>query len=288
MMTRRLASLRLLGMLAGLAACLPVAATTVADDTPPGGVPDARTVQDDAPVAHIPDPSVPAPVTTSTPVPSAATESASDAAPADRADSSCPAPDEIVRRLQARYDETQAFRADFEQETYVLAMGERDHARGTVAFSKPGRMRWDFVSPTSQMIVSDGKTLWIYQPEEQQVLRAAFQAAFVSTTPVSFLAGVGRIIDDFNPRPAERACTETRAYVQLEAKDSRSLGGLELTVDRATFDILEAAVTDPLENVTTLRFTDMQRNVEIPPEEFLFEVPAGVDVILAPGSAPPL
>jgi len=276
----RPASLRLLGFLVGLAACLPVAATTVADDAPRAAAPDppAMPALEVAAVATS-TPAAPAPGATPAVPAAVATVAAAD---------SCPAPDEIVRLLQARYDETKAFRADFEQETYVIALGERDHARGTVAFSKPGRMRWDFVSPTPQRIVSDGTTLWIYQPEEQQVLRAAFQAAFVSTTPVSFLAGVGRIVDDFDPRPATRACTETRAYVQLEAKDSRSLGGLELTVDRETFDIVEAAVTDPLENVTTLRFSDMQRNVEIPPEEFLFKVPAGVDVIVAPGSAPPL
>ena len=282
-----------------MTACLPVAATTVADDAPRrAGAPDPPAVHAPAVVAEVPPtrvadsvpstrvadpPAVHTPEVVSTPVPPAALEPVPDAAA-----SGCPAPDQIVRRLQARYDETQAFRADFEQETYVLAMGERDHARGTVAFSKPGRMRWDFASPIQQLIVSDGTTLWIYQPREQQVLRAAFQAAFVSTTPVSFLAGVGRIVDDFEPLPAKRPCTATRASVQLEAKDSLSLGGLELTVDRATFDIVEAAVTDPLENVTTLRFTNMQRNVEIPAEEFLFTVPAGVDVIVAPGSAPPL
>ena len=77
-------------------------------------------------------------------------------------------------------------------------MGQREEAFGTVVFVKPGRMRWEFQAPQRQSIVADGTTLWIYQPDERQVLKGSFNAAFVSTTPVSFLAGVGRIKDDFD------------------------------------------------------------------------------------------
>jgi outer membrane lipoprotein carrier protein len=212
------------------------------------------------------------------------------AAPAAAADppaaapkTACPEPGTIVRRLQERYDQTRAFRADFVQETQVVALGDREQARGTVAFQKPGRMHWHFTEPTPQEIVSDGTTLWIYQPAERQVLRAAFRAAFVSTTPVSFLAGVGRISDDFRAGNAPRPCTAERAYVLLLPKNGQDLGSLELTVDRAAFDIVGAAVTDPLGNVTTVTFSKLERNVEIPEDTFEFEVPAGVDVVVAPG-----
>jgi outer membrane lipoprotein carrier protein len=293
----RVAPLRLLALLTGLAACLPASAAPIAgaaplatDDPAPtaavleGTPADApiRTAAADDPAPVITVAPMTPPVGTAVPVVPAAPAAATPVTDA------CPAPADITRRLQARYDETRAFRADFEQETYVVALGERDQARGTVAFSKPGRMRWDFTAPTKQQIVSDGATLWIYQPAERQVLQAGFQSAFVSTTPVSFLAGVGRITDDFVAEPATHPCTAARAYVQLAPKVDQGLGGLELAVDRATYDIVEAAVTDPVGNVTTLRFLNMQRNVEIPPAAFTFTVPPGVDVIMAPGSAPPL
>ena len=51
---------------------------------------------------------------------------------------------------------------------------------------------------TPQTVVADGTTLWLYQPKEQQVMKAPFDAAFRSTTPISFLTGVGRITDDFS------------------------------------------------------------------------------------------
>lgn len=199
----------------------------------------------------------------------------------------CPDPATVVRKLQARYDETRAFKAQFRQEMKVASLGVSDTADGTVIFKKPGKMRWDFQSPKAQQIVSDGTTLWISQPDDRQVLKAPFKGAFVSTTPVSFLLGVGRITDDFRPERDARGCTATHLYVRLASKNSDDVGAVAFGVDRATFDIVEAAVTDPLGNVTTLTFTEIARNVEVPDATFDFVIPAGTDVITPPGAMPP-
>jgi outer membrane lipoprotein carrier protein len=201
--------------------------------------------------------------------------------------SDCPEPATIVKKLQARYDETRAFRAKFVQEMKVASLGVSDKADGTVVFKKPGKMRWDFQTPNAQQIISDGTTLWISQPDDRQVLKAPFRGAFVSTTPVSFLLGVGRITDDFRPEADSRGCTATHLYVRLAAKSSEDIGAVSFGVDRATYDIVEAAVTDPLGNVTTLTFSEIARNVEVPDATFEFIVPAGVDVITPPQAAMP-
>lgn len=199
----------------------------------------------------------------------------------------CPDPATIVKKLQARYDETRAFKAQFIQEMKVASLGVSDRAEGTVVFKKPGKMRWDFQTPKAQQIISDGSILWVSQPEDRQVLKAPFKAGFVSTTPVSFLLGVGRITDEFRPETDARGCTPTHLYVRLASKKSEEIGALSFGVDRATYDIVEAAVTDPLGNVTTLGFSQIERNVDVPDATFEFVVPAGVDVITPPGAAMP-
>jgi outer membrane lipoprotein carrier protein len=200
----------------------------------------------------------------------------------------CPPPGEIAQRLQARYDATRNFRADFRQETTVTALGQRDEAFGTVVFMKPGRMRWEFQTPQRQSIIADGTTLWIYQPADRQVLKAPFGAAFVSTTPVSFLTGVGRIKDDFRVEPDPRGCNAQRLYLKLVPKAGQDLGALSLATARATYDIVEAAITDPVGNVTTLTFSNVERNVDLPEDEFRFVVPDGVDVVAAPTAGGPV
>ena len=187
--------------------------------------------------------------------------------------------DNIVKRLQARYDSTAGFRADFTQEIESATLGQKVESRGTVFFKKPGRMRWEFSEP-QQTLVSDGTFFWFYQPADKQVLKTPLQQAFRSSTPASFLLGVGRLDEDFTGS----LTGETEAVYQLRLtpkKDAEAIGLLDLAVSAKTFDILQATITDPLGNVTRLRFTNIDRAAPLDDTLFHFSVPPGVDVIEA-------
>jgi len=184
---------------------------------------------------------------------------------------------DLVKRLQERYDSTAGFRADFTQEVESATLGQKVESRGTVVFKKPGRMRWEFTEPP-QTLVSDGKFFWFYQPAEKQVLKTPFQQAFTSTTPASFLLGVGRLDQDFNITLAG----ETADSYQLRLtpkKDPEAIGLLDLVVSAKTFDILQATITDPLGNVTRLHFSNIDRKAALDDTLFQFTAPPGVDVI---------
>jgi outer membrane lipoprotein carrier protein len=140
-------------------------------------------------------------------------------------------------------------------------------------------MRWEFSEP-QQTLVSDGTFFWFYQPTEKQVLKTPFQQAFRSSTPASFLTGVGRLDEDF----VVSLRGEAEAVYQLRLtpkKDAEAIGLLDLAVSAKTFDILQATVTDPLGNVTRLRFTNIDRTAPLDDALFRFTAPAGVDVIEA-------
>lgn len=189
--------------------------------------------------------------------------------------------EDIVRRIQQRYDATVDFTAVVHQELALVSAGKTLSAEGSVAYLRPGRMRWEFQGPDRQLIVADGTTLWFYQPEEKQVLRAPFRAAFRSTAPVSFLIGVGRIADDFTAT-VESSDATSIVLSLLPKESSPEVGRLRLTIDARTYDILGAEVHDPLGNVTRLRFADLHRNTGLAESQFRFEVPSGVDVVDAP------
>ena len=188
---------------------------------------------------------------------------------------------DVVRRVQARFDATLDFTANVEQKIEVVNAGRALEAHGTVAFKRAGKMRWSLENDEPQVIVADGRTLWFYQPTEKQVLKAPFRAAFRSSTPVSFLTGVGRLEDDFDASIAGRTEREVRLAL-VPKKDATEIGRLELTVDAESYDIRAAEIRDPLGNVTRLVFSDLRRNTQLPDSLFQFEVPAGVDVVEAP------
>lgn len=190
---------------------------------------------------------------------------------------------DVVKRVQERYDATHDFTAKVIQKLRVASLDKTLTSEGTVAFKKPGRMRWEFKEDEPQIIVADGETLWFYRPEEQQVFKAPFDAAFRSTTPISFLTGVGRIAQDFDVTLNGESADGKLLYLQLVPKrDAGDVGVLRLRVTRDSADIRGAEVFDPLGNVSILEFEDVQRNLELPDSRFEFEIPPGVDVISAP------
>jgi outer membrane lipoprotein carrier protein len=187
--------------------------------------------------------------------------------------------DAIVKKLQSRYDSTDGFRADFTQEVESATLGQKVESRGTVMFKKPGRMRWEFSEPP-QTLVSDGKFFWFYQPAEKQVLKTPFHQVFSSTTPASFLLGVGRLDQDFNISLTGETADSYQLHLTPK-KDPEALGLLDLVVSAKTFDILQVTVTDPLGNVTRLHFSNIDRKASLDDTLFHFTVPPGVDVIEA-------
>ena len=197
------------------------------------------------------------------------------------APAAAPPVDQIVREVQARIDATRDLKASVHQELVVASAGRTLTADGTVAYKKPGKMLWELNNEEKQVIVADGSTLWFYQPEERQVLKAPFEAAFHSTTPISFLTGVGRIQDDFKVS-LEGEKDGTLLLALVPRKQEGDLGRLVLTVEKESYDIVGAEIHDPLGNVTRLQFSKLKRNSGLSDSLFHFEIPPGVDVIEAP------
>jgi len=165
----------------------------------------------------------------------------------------------------------------------IEAGGQVIQSTGRVWFRRPGRMRWEYVTPETQTIIADGQTLWIVQPADNQALKAPLQNAFESRTPVSFLLGVARIEQDFRATllsPGDDG--KLRLQLDPAKAEEGSLGALILDVDPATYDVAAATIRDPLGNTTRVVLVDVKRNGAVDESLFRFERPQGMDVIEAP------
>ena len=187
---------------------------------------------------------------------------------------------DALKRLQQRYEDTRTLTADFKQSVQSPTLAGTLESHGKVAFEKPNRMRWDYEPPDKQTIVGDGETLWIYQPDDKQVIKAPLSEAFQASTPVSFLAGLGRVERDFQAT-LEREDPE-RWVLRLVPRKDKGIGTLILTVRKADASVEEARITDPLGTTTRIAFTDERRNVALEADLFHFTPPPGVDVVKPP------
>ena len=193
----------------------------------------------------------------------------------------CATGQEVLSEIQSRYEKTSDFEANFTQEYIGKAMKQFNKGEGKVYFKKKGMMRWDYTVP-NQKLISDGHTLWYYQPEEKQVLVSDVSKVLKEKTPLAFLAGEGNLSRDFNLLNLNESVSqkEDNYVVELAPREPlATLSKLILTVDKKTYIILQADVVDGLGNVTRTRFIETKTNVGLSNSFFQFTIPPGTDVI---------
>ncbi len=184
----------------------------------------------------------------------------------------------VVEGLQKRYDSTVDFVADFFQETKLKTLNRRVKAWGKVYFRRPGKMLWRYNEPKGQVFLADGKHLYYYQPEQKQVIKSRLSYAIRSDTPLSFLLGIGDLKRDFK---ATLVSTDKEYYVvRLTPKEAmEGIGDFLLGIEIKEFDILWVQIEDAIGNVTTIRFSSMQRGVGLRDSIFNLQIPDGVDIV---------
>ena len=187
----------------------------------------------------------------------------------------------VLDRLQRHYRDTNSFSAKFSEEIATVGASKRKR-KGTVSFRKPGRMLWEFQDPEKQTIVSDGETLYSYDPDLNQVVETPLKQALKSSSATSFLLGIGNINRDFKAAFATPARPTGLVDLILDAK----AGGykIEVGLDPKTYNLITLTLTDQLGDTTRVDFSDIHDNVELPESIFAFKAPASADVVTAPAS----
>ncbi|MBN2498060.1 MAG: outer membrane lipoprotein carrier protein LolA [Deltaproteobacteria bacterium] len=195
---------------------------------------------------------------------------------------------EVVDGMQKLYESTRDFKAAFQQEYTSAALGRKKVSRGYVYVKKPGMMRWDYVEPGPKHFVSDGKALYVFDPELEQVMvDRAFTGSQLSTA-VTFLWGRGKLRDEFLVKFGEREGLGGDGFhvLELVPKKRARFKKLWFVVEKDSFRVTETIVQDPGDNFNHIRFSKMATNVGLKDEAFHFAIPEGMEVIEAPKQQP--
>jgi outer membrane lipoprotein carrier protein len=210
-----------------------------------------------------------APVPRSTP--------AAPAAPTMGAAASADCAAALTARVQARYDRMRELEARFTQRTVSALSPAGDVTTGHVALAKPGRMRWSYETPEPSLVVSDGATLWIYDPAAREAQKLTVGEQFLSGAAFQFLLGSGRIADSFRVRA--EGCETQRARLTLTPRVDATYQSLELGVDTASGEARSTAVIDLFGNRTEVEFSELHYDRGLDASTFRFTPEPGVRVI---------
>jgi len=174
-----------------------------------------------------------------------------------------------------RLKQLQSLESTFVQTTRDTSGRILQQMSGSLTVAKPGKMRWQTNAPFEQLVVSDGKLIWIYDMDLEQVtIRDMDQR--VQETPALLLSGSAVDVEKSFVVEQEVAGSET--IFQLVPKDpSQLFESLEFHYQGKS--LKRMMIFDAAGQVTEIIFSDASINSSVDPAAFIFDVPEGVDVI---------
>jgi len=190
-----------------------------------------------------------------------------------------PAPQELARALQQRYQGIKDFSADFVHNYRGGVLKTQTQERGTVVVKKPSRMHWTYTAPEKKEFVSDGVKIYSYIPQDKQVIISSVPADDQATTPALFLAGKGDIVRDFSATYVDSTIPDTVALKLTPRRSEADYEYLVVAVEPGSLRIRALTTRDPQGGESTLVFNNLKENQGISDKEFAFRIPRGVDVV---------
>jgi outer membrane lipoprotein carrier protein len=194
---------------------------------------------------------------------------------------------EVAQKLQETYEKAANLVADFKQTTTMKFSSRVRQGSGTMIFSKPGRMRWDYSTPDYQVLISDGVTISMYFEKSKQMIISNAKEYLQSDVTYSFFAGTGDILKDFDVSDPDPGYNLENTYlIKLIPKSSHPhVSSIHAWIAYDSFLITHLQIVDHFETVTDLFFdnikidTDHYGSREIKEDLFSFIPPIDTEII---------
>lgn len=191
-----------------------------------------------------------------------------------------------VNALESRYHHARTLKAIF-FERYSDGNGGVAAESGTVYFSQPGRMRWEYESPEQKLFIVDGASAWFYLPADHTASRAKMKESSDWRTPLALLTGHANLLELCRTIDAGDSDDKASAPINtlLRCIPKSNPAGPAGKFPYVIFEIdphaeLARVLIRDVGNVETeFRFGNWEENIVIPEVKFHFQPPPGVSVV---------
>lgn len=185
------------------------------------------------------------------------------------------ADDPGLQRLQDFLTGVTTMRADFRQRVVDSRQQVVEDSAGRLLMQRPGRFRWDYQQPYARVIVADGKKLWLYEADLEQVIIRQLEEG-IGDTPAALLTGKQNVLERFNVSRSWKA--DGLQWVALAPKAADA----DFAAVRLGFEglkLVNLQLDDRLGQQTQLEFSRVEINPRLDDGSFHFDIPPGADVI---------
>jgi len=184
----------------------------------------------------------------------------------------------ILDRIESRYAAA-GFSAGFKQESTIQAMDITDTAFGKIFVKRPGAMRWEYEKPDRQIIITDSRSMWIYKPDDNQVMTGKAPDFFGDGKGAGFLSDMKIIRRKFDVSLEEKDKSGNYILMLIPLEPSLDLEKIFLTISKETYDVLEVVTYNTYEDQNRIIFSDIKFHKKPDPSLFRFVMPEGADIV---------
>ena len=186
--------------------------------------------------------------------------------------------DDVIDRVQTRYG-NRSFSAQFYQVSTLKALEITDSGSGAIYIKYPGQMRWEYETPEKQTIVSDGKSLWVYRPDDNQVMIGKAPVFFGEGKGAGFLSNIENLRNhfDISLQSTDQDSEHILKLIPNTATDE--MRTIYLHLERASFNVMRIITYNAYQDETLLTFHDHRFPTDLDDALFQFAIPQGVEVL---------
>jgi outer membrane lipoprotein carrier protein len=152
----------------------------------------------------------------------------------------------------------------------------KETSSGRVALSAPRLFRWEYAKPYEQLIVADGKTVWVYDPDLQQVTKRP-QGVEEANSPLAALVDPARLDRDYVVQEAARE--DGLDWLVLKPKADTEASFQSARLGFGSEGLVRMQVIDAVGQKTRIVFDGWRRNPAFAANTFRFTPAKGVDIV---------
>ncbi|MFV9645024.1 MAG: LolA family protein [Desulfobacterales bacterium] len=189
---------------------------------------------------------------------------------------------EIMDGIENRYA-AKGFSANFSQESTIKAMDITDTASGNLFIKPPGMMRWEYEKPNQQLIITDGKRLWVYRQDDNQVMVGTAPYFFGNGKGGGFLSDMNIIRKKFNIALDDKSNGKYYVLKLTPKEKAFDISLIYLSISINTFDIVQITTYNLYDDETKIYLKNIEFKKHIDDSMFYFEIPEGADILQLDG-----
>jgi outer membrane lipoprotein carrier protein len=167
--------------------------------------------------------------------------------------------EDVIPSIRDYYSKTTSFQSDFKQNFYHKAYKKNRTSNGKVAFKRDLKMKWSYINPERKYIISNGKTIWIYEPENEQVFKSSVKNSEMEKA-AQFIFGKEGLFDDYNIKAFKKSSKYGKIEVHLTPKAKQSSYKLVILYFSENFTLKTTQAIDNFDNINTIEYIDSKKN----------------------------